>query len=496
MNNLRVLWLPLATSALAVVVLLLDVLSPPSPAPGRRLGWVVVAGLTAIFAATFVVNSTGTAAYGAFRGSAWATFLGRLFVGAGILGALGALDDVAERMPLRQGEYWLSFLASILGMTILPGARDLVLAVVAFELVSVPLYVLAAYAKTNPPPDAPTTKGLAAEASLKLYLVGATSSAITLFGLALLTGMAGTSQIDSLGAAPMTPLGAVGLVLVLAGIGYKLGMVPFHHWVPDTYQGASTPFVAFLSVAPKAAGISFLAVVFTSGLGAERPIWVPLVAIVALLSMAVGNLLALPQTNLRPRPRLLGDRPMGYLLLAMAAANAYGLGMALFFLAGYVVTNLGAFLIVHAASRAGGFGFEGLAGLAKRSPSLAASLLCFLLSLAGIPFMVGFWGKLYVFLAAWRAGLVGWVVCGIVLAVPGLFYYLRILRAAYMTDGGDLPSPKPAPALRIAIALCVVGVVGVGLWPGPLVDDAMRAGHELMTRAPVVAAGVASFAQR
>jgi NADH-quinone oxidoreductase subunit N len=176
----------------------------------------------------------------------------------------------------------------------------------------------------------------------------------------------------------------------------------------------------------------------------------------------------------------------------MATANAYGLGMALFFLAGYVVTNVGAFLIVHTTARAGGgFGFDGLSGLAKRSPWLAASLLCFLLSLAGIPFVVGFWAKLYVFLAAWRAGLAGWVAAGIALAVPGLFYYLRILRAAYMTDAGELLPPKPAPALRMAIVLCVVGVVGVGLWPGPLVDDAMRAAHELLDAAPSVTAPLA-----
>jgi NADH-quinone oxidoreductase subunit N len=486
MNDLRVLWLPLAVSALAVLVLLLDVLSPPSRSPGRGIGWVVVSGLAALFAATFVVDSSGVAAFGAFRGGAWTTYFGRLFLGAGVLGALGALDDVAERMPRRQGEYWLTFLATLTGMTILPGARDLVLALVAFELVGIPLYVLAAYAKTDVPAGAEATKGLASEAAVKLYLVGVTSSAITLFGLALLTGMAGTSRIDLLAAAPMTPLGAVGLAFLLGGVGYKMGMVPFHQWVPDTYQGASTPFVAFLSVAPKAAGVSFLAVVFTSGLGAERGLWIPPLAVIALLSVAVGNILALPQTDLRRVLGYSGIAQMGYLLLAMAAANAYGLGMALFFLAAYVVTNVGAFLIVHTAARAaGGSGFDSLAGLARRSPGLAASLLCFLLSLAGIPFVVGFWAKLYVLLAAWRAGLIGLVAGGVVLSVPALFYYLRMLRAAYMTEPGKLPAPRPAPALRAAIALCVLGVVGIGLWPGPLVDDAMRAGQDLLGGSPV-----------
>jgi len=493
-NDLRVLWLPLATSALAILVLLLDVMSPPpvrgasAPPAGRMIGWVVVAGLTALLVASFFVDSTGTAAAGAFRGGPWTTFLGRVFLAAGILGALGGMDDVAERMPRRQGEYWLSLVSSIVGMTILPGARDLVLAVVAFELVSIPLYVLAAYAKTDSPPGNPATNGLASEASLKLYLVGATSSAITFFGLALLTGMAGTSRIDGLGAGAMTPLGALGLVFVLGGIGYKIGMVPFHHWVPDTYQGASTPFVAFLSVAPKAAGMSLLAVLFTSGLAAQRAIWVPPLVIFALVSMAVGNLLALPQTDLRRLLGYSGIAQMGYVLTAMAAADAFGLGMTLFFLAGYVVTNVGVFLVVHVAAQAGGgYGFEGLAGLHKRSPWLAAALLCFLLSLAGIPFVVGFWAKLYVFLAAWRAGLVGLVVAGIVLAVLGLFYYLRMLQAAYMVDGGDLAVPRPGLPLRLAIALCLAGVVGIGLWPAPFLDDAMRAGHDLLDHRPAPA---------
>ncbi len=156
--------------------------------------------------------------------------------------------------------------------------------------------------------------------------------------------------------------------------------------------------------------------------------------------------------------------------------------MTLFFLAAYVVTNLGAFLVLHAAGdREGRFGFEALHGLAKRSPGLALSLLCFLLSLAGIPFVVGFWAKLYVFLAAWRAGEVGLVVAGIVLAILGLFYYLQVLRAAYMVDdAANRPAPTPAPALRLAIGLCLVAVVGLGLWPGPLVDSATRASSDLL----------------
>ncbi len=489
MNQLETLWLPLAVGGLAVLVLLADVLAPPARASGRGrvLGWIVVAGLALIFAASFVVDGSGRAAAGAYEGGAWTTFLQRLFLAAGALGALGAIDDVAARTPRRQGEYWLLMLASLLGMTVVAGARDLVLLVVAFELTGIPLYVLAAYAKTDAPAGAgPRTA--ASEASLKLYLVGVASSAVSLFGVALLTGMAGTTRIHDLGAAPLTPLSALGMVLVLGGVGYKVGMVPFHMWVPDTYQGAATPFVAFLSVAPKAAGVAVLAIVFLLGLGAHRAVWMPPLAVASLLSMGVGNLLALPQTDLRRLLGYSGIAQMGYLLLAVAAGDAFGLGMTLFFLTGYLVTNLGAFLVVHAAAGAGGgFGLDALHGLFRRAPGLALALLCFLLSLAGIPLVVGFWAKLYVLLAAWRAGLAALVVAGIVFAVVGLFYYLRVLRAAYMTETSEPRTVRPAPALRAAIALCAVGVLALGLWPAPLLDAAQRAGAAL-TEVPAGAA--------
>ncbi len=478
MTNLLALWLPLSVAGLAVLVLLVDVLAPLDGAPsrGRALGWLTAVGLAAIFGATFVVDpSPRTAMHGVYESSAWSLFLQRLFLASGVLGVLGGLDDVAWRTPRRQMEHWLVLLFSILGMVLVPGARDLVLVVISFELMSIPLYVLAAWAKNDDP------KSLAGEAAIKLYLVGATSPAVTLFGLALLTGMQGTTRLADLGALPLYPLSTLGLVMVLAGLGYKIGMVPVHMWVPDTYQGARAPFVAFLSVAPKAAGIAVVATIFAFGLRAHASHWVPPLSLFALLSMAVGNLLALPQTDLRRLLGYSGIAQMGYVLVALATGEAFGAGMVLFFLVAYLFTNLGAFLVVHAAGEAGGnHGFESLSGLFRRAPGLALALLAFLLSLAGIPFVVGFWAKLYVFLAAWRAGLVGLVVAGIVLAVLGLFYYLRVLRAAYMTDEGDLPAPKLGAPLRVAIAICALMVTGLGLWPRPLVEASAQASVSLL----------------
>lgn len=470
------MWVPLAVTAFAFLLLLVDVMQPPQ-ASRRSFGWLVAAALSIIFGGTFLVDGSGSAGHGVFVGGAWTVSFQRLFLAAGVVAALGGLDDVAKRTPLRVGEYWLAMLFSLVGMLILPGARELVLLIVAFELMGIPLYVLAAYAKT----EKGEKKGHAAEAAIKLYLTGATSTAITLFGLALFTGMAGTTRLDAIGAAQMTPLSAVGLAFVLAGMGYKLGMVPFHMWVPDTYEGASTPFVAFLSVAPKAAGVAAMSAVFLFGMGGHRGYWGPALGFIALLSMAIGNLLAVPQTDLRRLLGYSGIAQMGYLLVGVAANDQFAAGMTLFFLTAYLFTNMGAFLVIHAASEASGrHDFESLAGLAQRSPGLAASFLAFLLSLAGIPFVVGFWAKLYVFLAAWRAGLVALVIAGIVLAVIGLFYYLRMLQAAYMTEPGELRAPELGAPLRLAIGICVLAVVGLGLWPRPLVDGSLAASRALL----------------
>lgn len=482
MSDLAPLWLPLSVAALALAALLVDTLSPPSPAVGRAVGLLTVVGLSAALATSFVASPEGPAAHGAFVASAWSASLQRILLAAGILAALGGLDHVSARAPRRAGEYWILLLASLAGMTLLVGARDLVLLVVAFELMGVPLYALAAFAKTDAAPGEPKNR-LAAEAGLKLYLVGATSTAVTLFGLALLVGMTGATRLDALAAAPATPLATLGALMMLAGFGYKVGLAPFHMWVPDTYQGAWTPFVAFLSVAPKAAGVAAFAQVFAAGLGAAHGRWTSLLGLVALLSMAAGNVFALPQRDVRRLLGFSGVAQMGYAILGVVAHDERGLATTVFFLGSYVFTNMGAFLVLHATAEAGGgHGLEGLRGLASRAPGLAAALLAFVLSLAGIPFAVGFWAKLYVFLAAWRAGLVGLVVAGVALATLGLFYYLQLLRAAYIEDADGLAAPRPTPAVRVAIALCVAAVLGLGLWPAPLLDDATRAARALLAR--------------
>jgi NADH-quinone oxidoreductase subunit N len=337
---------------------------------------------------------------------------------------------------------------------------------------SLPLAVLAAFDKN----DSDSGEQRTPEGALKFYLVGVTSTAITLFGISLLFGMAQTTNIAELGAADPTPLSTLGMLLVLSGLGFKIGVVPFHMWVPDTYQGSGTPFVSLLSVAPKLAGFAVFSLLFLQGLGGWSRDWVPVIVALSLVTILVGNLLALPQTNVKRLLAFSGVAQIGYMLMAFASASTEGLGVLLFYAAGYTVTNMGAFLIVQALAAAGGDdSIDSFDGLAQRSPGLALSMLLFLLSLAGIPFVVGFWGKLYVFIAAWHAGL-GWlVVIGAVLAVVALFYYLQVARAMYINPAREQRPVALSRSLKLAIVICITFVVGMGVFPNPFVEATSEA---------------------
>jgi len=467
---LHIFTLELAVLAIALVVLLCDALRPVR---GRTLGWFAAAALAGVLGASFVVDLSGEAPHGVYAASPWSLYFQRLFLCAGILGVLGSIDWLEKRVSRRPAEYLVLLLASLVGTMLLAGARDWVLLVVAFELMGIPLYVLCAYAKLDGPADEPK---LAAEAALKLFVTGAASTALTLFGLGLVIGASGTSSLDGFASTGVSSLTAVGMLLVLAGFGFKIGAVPFHMWVPDTYQGAPTPFVAFLSVAPKAGGLAALVVVLLHGWPEQHALWAPALGVIAAASMIVGNLFALPQTDARRLLGYSGVAQMGYVLVAVCARSEQGTAMALFFLASYLFTNYGVFLVVHAAAEnSGGHSLDRITGLSRRSPWLGAALLVFVLSLAGIPFAVGFWAKLFVLLAAYKAGLVWLVVLGVVLSVVALFYYLSMARSTFMADGRSAEPVRAGLALRAAIVLCLAAVVGLGLWPGPLVAHATLA---------------------
>ncbi len=477
LDDLRPLVFALMLLGAALVVFFVDLALPHGRK--RGVGVLTAACMALAFAATFVIDARGTAFGGAYVGTAWGLLFTRIALAAGTLATLGAIDHVDAHFPSRQGEYHQLVLFSVLGMALLPGARDLLLFVVCFELMGVPLSMLAAYGKSDGGKSGEHASRHAAEAGIKLYLVSAASTAITLFGLSLVVGLSGTTSLARIAEAHGSPLFAVGMLMTILGLAFKIGAVPFHFWVPDTYQGASTPFVAFLSVAPKASGFAALAALAGIAFLPARQTLGVILSLLVVASIAVGNLMALPQKDVKRMLAFSGIAQVGYVLMGLLAGTELGLGTVLFYLVGYVATNMGAFLVLEAvAPDRASVTLEDLEGLWKRSPRLSFAMLLFLLSLAGIPFVVGFWAKLYVFLAVYEAGYRGLVLFGALMAIVSLWYYLQIARAMFMGEpkGG---SPTVRPALAAAIAICLFGVVAIGAWPAPFIESTASAAAAL-----------------
>jgi NADH-quinone oxidoreductase subunit N len=439
----------------------------------RRVGVISVIGLVVLLGVAMRTEPGPALFGGSFVQDELAIFAKRLFLLATVIGALGSLALRAPTFARRATEYHLAILASLLGMLVLASARDLILLFVAFELMSIPLYYLAGFLKRE---------AAAVEAALKFFLVGTVSSAILVYGLSFLYGVAKTTDLRIIARALQGdhPLMLLGMILVLAGLGFKIAAFPFHMWVPDTYEAASTPFVAWLSVAPKAAGFVVIFRLYLEGVGDRVMLWVPLAAGLATITIVAGNLMAIPQQNVKRLLAYSGIAHIGYMLIGFAAVSANGAAMMLFYLVAYLFGNMGAFLVVEAVAQSeGSESIAAYRGLAQRSPVLALSMLLFLLSLGGIPFMAGFWAKLYVFWAAAEQGLYWLVLVGAILTVVALFYYLLVAKRMYI-DAPETTTPVAvAPLLALSIFLCVAGVVGMGLYPKPFVMAALRAASGL-----------------
>lgn len=460
------LWVELAVLAVAGVVFAADLFMGEK----RGLGALGAMGLLGILVATFFVDVSGPALFDTYLADASSMYFKRVLLLAGFLGCVGSIDFVDEGFPKRQGEHYLLMLFSLVGMLLLTGAQDLVLWVVGFELAGIPLALMAAMRKDK----------RSAEAALKLFLAGAASTAVTLYGISFLWGLSGGSEFAGLAAVPLSPMFALGVLLVLGGIAYKIGVVPFHLWVADTYEGAPAPAVAFMSVAPKIAVVASLARLLGGGLAEHSAIWVtPLVGL-AIVTLVVGNLTAVTQKDARRLLALSGVGHMGLMLLALAVGGTEAVAALMFYALAYVVTNMGAFFSVGLVAERRGGRLTDFDGLIHSSPALAVALLIFLFSLGGIPFLIGFWGKLVLFWAAWIGGYEWVVLLGVLLSVLALFYYLRLARAMYIHPApeGDEGVEIGWPSL-VAVGLCAALTVGLGLVPGPFVEAALDAAATL-----------------
>lgn len=465
--------LALETGLFGLLVLVLVIGLMRAGQSGRLAGWVSLIGLTALAAASFVTPAGSSALGGTFVVDDLAIFAKRLFLVSAALSVLAALGLKAAAFSRRSSEYHVALLASLLGMLVLASARELVLFFVSFELMSIPLYVLTGFQKGDE---------RAPEGALKFFVVGSISSAVVLYGLSFIYGATGTTAMSAI----PTPLSAgntlalLGLGLTLVGLSFKIAAVPFHMWVPDTYEAASTPFVAWLSVAPKAAGFVAIFRLYVEGVGTDAQVWVGVAAVVSAITIVAGNLMAIPQKNIKRLLAYSGIAHIGYLLMGLAAMSVSGVGMMLVYLVAYLFGNMGAFFVVQAvADSEGSDAIETYAGLARRSPALALSLLVFLLSLGGIPFMAGFWAKLFIFWAVVEKGMYLLAFLGAVATVIALYYYLVVARAMYI-DEPARPEPITVPGVVLAaILMCAAGVIGMGVYPEPWVQAALRAASSL-----------------
>ena len=460
------LGLEAGTFVLAILALVVGTIKRGDP--GRVVGWFVCLGLAGLFGASMFAEPGGTLAGGGYVVDDLAIFAKRLFLGSAVLGVLASIALTHEAFNRRAGEYHFILLASLLGMLVLASARDLILLFVAFELMSIPLYVLTGFLRREE---------TAAEAALKFFLIGTISSAIVIYGLSFVYGEIGATNMSGLASALQLgrPLLQLGMVLVLAGLGFKIAAMPFHMWVPDAYEAATTPFVAWLSVAPKAAGFVVILRLYVEDVGPASLVWLPATAALAALTITAGNLMALPQRNIKRLLAYSGIAHIGYMLMGLAVMSRGGTGMLLFYLVAYLFGNMGAFFVVQAMGASEPtHTIDTYRGLAQRSPVLALTMLLFLLSLGGIPFVAGFWAKLFVFWAAVEHGMYWIAFLGAVLTVVALYYYLLVARRMYI-DAPLRPEPIAIPAvLRIAILVCAAGVIVMGVSPEPWVRMALH----------------------
>jgi NADH-quinone oxidoreductase subunit N len=426
-------------------------------------------GVALLFLLGYYAEGThGVLFKGMFVLDGLALFFKIFVVGAAMLVILASIDYVG-RFRFFKGEYYFLVMMAALGMMFMASANDLLSVFVTLEFSTFGFYVMVAYLRGDL---------RSSEAGLKFFILGIFAAALLVYGISLVYGETGTFlfTVIAAGGAALTPGLAVGWLLIFAALGFKIGAVPLHSWIPDTYQGAPTPVTAYLSIAPKGAAFAILLRVFFSTLVALKPQWVWLMIGTAMLSMLYGNIVAIAQKNIKRMLAYSGIAQIGNILIGMAAGTKMGAEAVLFYLLTYFFANLGAFAVVIAFSQTSNSDeIEDYSGLNRRSPFLAFAMLVFLFSLAGVPPLAGFIGKIYVFAAAIQEELYALITVGLISIVISLYYYIIVVKKMYISEPAD-PSPVPVPgALKAVIYVGLAGTLIVGIWPQPFMTFTVAA---------------------
>jgi NADH-quinone oxidoreductase subunit N len=474
---------------LALVGALLVVILADLTRLKRAAAGLAVAGLG--LTAWLVMRQAGGPALVVFRGAysvdAFATYFKLAFLGAAIIVAVFSVPAIREWQS-GKGEFFALLLSCTFGMMLMAGANDLLMMYLALEFVSITSYILAGFLRKN---------RKSAEASLKYIIYGAAASGFMIYGMSYLYGLTGTLHVREIGAqmaqlsqvSPQPTLTLITSVLIMAGFGYKIAAVPFHMWCPDVYEGSPTPVTAFFSVGPKAAGFAMLArflhEVYGAQPGGSAFEWKLVIALLAVLTMAVGNFGALQQQNLKRLLAYSSIAHAGYLLVAFVAFSDAARSALLFYLVIYVIMNLGAFLGVLVLEQKYGIEtVDGCRGIGWRSPQLGAVMTIFLFALTGLPPTAGFAGKFLVFSTVVEFGVnqsqglsIALVVIALIFSVISLFYYMRIAAAMYLSKPADESATEvsPGPIYGTLLWLLALGTIFFGVWWGPLQDITAKA---------------------
>ncbi len=478
--NILVILPVIITLSTGVLIMLLDMVIPEEKK--QWAPWLTAIGLALALAQTVGLWNYNGGTFTPDGGhsmvvlDSFASFLNVIFLLTGLLTVMMSVNYL-RRSGIEQVEYYMLILFSLSGMMLMGMANDLILVFLSLELLSIPLYIMSGFAWPRAESE---------ESAMKYFLLGAFSSSILVFGIALTYGAVGSTALPEImsGIGSAGVLGMAGVAFMLVGFAFKVAAVPFHMWTPDVYEGAPTITTAFMSVGAKVGGFAALLRVLVTGLPDINEAWVGAIAILAVLTLVVGNVVAVMQTNIKRMLAYSSIAHAGYILIAVAASGSTqdGVGSSLFYMLAYLFTTMGAFAIVIAVERQDGQGvmLDDYKGLAKRSPLIALAMAYFMLSLTGVPPTGGFSGKFFVFRAAIESDLLWLAVVGAVTSVISGYYYLRVVYLMYMFDGeGEINSSL---GLNTAVAVTILATLVLGFMPGPWFDfarDAVMHGVQL-----------------
>ncbi len=457
----------------AMALLMYGVFRPETESEAETVGWLAILLMIAAgFAIVWYGTGTTRLFEGAFVDDPFARFMKLLTLGGAGVATMLAFDEFRS-LRILKFEYAVLILLSTAGMMLMISAGDLIALYVGLELSSLALYVIAAYRRDSV---------RASEAGLKYFVLGALSSGMLLYGSSLIYGFAGSTNFQVIanaakGAEVATNLWLIfGLVFLLVGLAFKVSAVPFHMWTPDVYEGSATPVTTFFATAPKVAAMALLVRVTVGAFPAIAEQWQQIITFIAIASMLLGAFAAIGQTNIKRLMAYSSIANVGFALVGLAANSAEGTQAVLVYMAIYVVMTLGVFACILSMRRADQAveEIDELAGLARTNLSMAFALMILMFALAGIPPLVGFFGKYFVFMAAIKAGLYPLAIVGVLASVVGAYYYLRIIKVMFFDDSKDKFEPVRFKAGAVMAAAALIMIFGV-IWLGPFTDFAMAA---------------------